>query len=211
MLLVVISIASVLALRWVDPPGSAFIFAYELKQQKQASQSWVPIQKISPWLQIAVIASEDQKFPDHFGFDIESIKKAMDENRRRKRGASTITQQVAKNLFLWNGRSYLRKGLEAWFTLWIEICWSKQRVLEVYLNIAEFGPGVYGAEAASTAFFRRHANQLKPAQASTLAAVLPNPKRLSAAKPSYYVQSRADTIFQSALKLGGIEFLEKLN
>lgn len=200
----------VLAFRWVNPPGSAFIALYEIQQDQSAMQLWVPLEDISPWLQVSVIASEDQKFPRHFGFDIESIQKSLDENSSRPRGASTITQQVAKNLFLWNGRSYIRKGIEAWFTLLIEVLWSKERILEVYLNIAEFGPGVYGAEAAAQTFFGKAASQLAPLEAGTLAAVLPNPKRMSAAKPSAYVQSRAYTIYKMADKLGGTTYLQNL-
>jgi monofunctional biosynthetic peptidoglycan transglycosylase len=155
---------------------------------------WQPLSRISPHLQMAVIAAEDQKFPTHFGFDFESIADALDEKRSRRRGASTISQQVAKNLYLWNGRSYVRKGIEAYLTLWIEILWSKERILEVYLNIAEFGPGVYGAQAASRRYFHKPASQITPHEAALLAAVLPNPKRMSAARPSRYVRDRATEI-----------------
>lgn len=204
------SATAVLTLRWVDPGSSAFIIAWEMKSDRQAKQHWRPLDNISPWLQISVIASEDQKFPHHYGFDIESIQKSLDENRQRPRGASTISQQVAKNLFLWNGRSYLRKAIEAWFTLLIETLWPKERILEVYLNIAEFGPGVYGAEAAARSFFNIPANRITPWQAGLLAAVLPNPKRMSAARPSEYVRSRAYTINHMARQLGGKSYLEHL-
>lgn len=204
------SATAVLILRWVDPGSSAFIIAWEIDNNRQAKQHWRPLNNISPWLQISVIASEDQKFPHHYGFDIESIQKSLDENRKRPRGASTISQQVAKNLFLWNGRSYLRKAIEAWFTLLIETLWPKERILEVYLNIAEFGPGVYGAEAAARSFFNISAQRITPWQAGLLAAVLPNPKRMSAARPSEYVQSRAHTIHQMARQLGGVTYLKDL-
>lgn len=208
--LIVASVTVVLTLRWVDPGSSAFIVAWEMASGRQAKQHWRPLGGISPWLQISVIASEDQKFPHHYGFDIESIQKSLDENRKRPRGASTISQQVAKNLFLWNGRSYVRKAIEAWFTLLIETLWPKERILEVYLNIAEFGPGVYGAEAAARSFFGIPAQRISPWQAGLLAAVLPNPKRMSAARPSEYVQSRAYTIHEMARQLGGVRYLDEL-
>jgi monofunctional biosynthetic peptidoglycan transglycosylase len=200
----------VLTLRWVDPPSSAFIFAYNLGSDKKAVQKWVPIDAVSPWLQISVISSEDQKFPQHSGFDIESIQKALNEKRGRPRGASTITQQVAKNLFLWNGRSYIRKGIEVWFTFLLELFWSKERILEVYLNVAEFGPGIYGAEAAAQSFYRKSAIKLSPWQSGLLAAVLPNPKKMSAKTPSEYVQSRAAQIYAEVEQLGGTAFLHNL-
>lgn len=208
---IVASATVVLTLRWVDPGSSAFIVAWEKESGRQAKQHWRPLDAISPWLQISVIASEDQKFPHHYGFDIESIQKSLDENRKRPRGASTISQQVAKNLFLWNGRSYVRKAIEAWFTLLIETLWPKERILEVYLNIAEFGPGVYGAEAAARSFFGVPAQRISPWQAGLLAAVLPNPKRMSAARPSEYVRSRAYTINDMARQLGGRSYLEQLS
>lgn len=200
----------VLTLRWVDPPSSAFIFAYNLGNDKKAVQKWVPIEAISPWLKISVIASEDQKFPQHSGFDIESIQKALNEKRARPRGASTITQQVAKNLFLWNGRSYLRKGIEVWFTMLLELLWSKERILEVYVNVAEFGPGIYGAEAAAQSFYGKPASKLTPWESGLLAAVLPNPKRMSAKTPSEYVRSRASQIYAEVEQLGGTAFLHNL-
>src|SRR5690606_5359153 len=129
------------------------------------------------------IAAEDQKFPVHHGFDFDSIADALNERRTRRRGASTISQQVAKNLYLWNGHSYVRKGIEAYLTLWIETLWTKERILAVYLNIAEFGPGVYGAPAASRRYFHKSASRLTLYESALLAAVLPNPKRMSAGRP----------------------------
>lgn len=205
-----ISILLVLALRWINPPSSMVIAAWQWSNGREALHQWRSLDRISPQLQIAVIASEDQKFPEHFGFDLESIQKALDENRRRTRGASTITQQTAKNLFLWHGRSYARKALEAWFTLLMEICWPKQRILEIYLNIAEFGEGVYGAQAAAETFFNTSARNIGPYQAALLAAVLPNPKRMSARNPSDYVRSRAVTIRNMADKLGGTAYISRL-
>ena len=138
--------------------------------------TWANLDRISPNLPLAVIASEDQKFPEHWGFDVEAIEKAyaLNKHSHKVRGASTISQQVAKNLFLWSGRSYFRKGLEAYFTLLIEACWPKRRILEVYLNVAEFGMGTYGAEAAAQRFFHKSAARLTRSDAAVLAAVLPN-------------------------------------
>jgi monofunctional biosynthetic peptidoglycan transglycosylase len=209
--LVTASLLCVLALRWVNPPTTAVIATWQLESGRRASQVWQPLEGISPHLQMAVIAAEDQKFPDHHGFDIDSIRRALSEDRRRLRGASTITQQVAKNLFLWHGRSYLRKGIEAWFAVLMEMLWPKQRILEMYLNIAEFGEGVYGAEAAAQIFYRRSAHQLSDWQAGLLAAVLPNPKQMSAARPSDYVRSRATRINEMARNLGGTHYLERLS
>lgn len=173
---------------------------------------WVPFERISANAAVAVIASEDQTFAEHFGFDLEMIRKAVDHNAkgRRIRGASTITQQVAKNLFLWSGRSYLRKGLEAWFTVWIEVLWPKSRILEVYLNIAEFGRGTYGVEAASRRFFDKPAKRLTRGEAARLAAVLPSPRRLRADRPSPYLQRRTATIEAQMRAIGGTSYLKQL-
>ncbi|WP_201276885.1 monofunctional biosynthetic peptidoglycan transglycosylase [Microbulbifer sp. ALW1] len=207
---VTLSVLLVLALRWIDPPSSMVMQHWQQDSGQIARHSWQPINKISPNLQMAVIAAEDQKFPHHYGFDLDSLQKALTENRKRTRGASTITQQTAKNLFLWNGRSYLRKGLEAWFTLLMETLWSKERILEVYLNIAEFGEGVYGAEAAARHHFGSSAQHLSRWQSGLLAAVLPSPKRMSAGRPSAYVQSRASTINRQIRQLGGTGYLKSL-
>jgi monofunctional biosynthetic peptidoglycan transglycosylase len=174
---------------------------------------WVNLDQISPNLPLAVVASEDQKFPEHWGFDVEAIEKAyqLNQHSHKVRGASTISQQVAKNLFLWSGRSYFRKGLEAYFTLLIEACWPKRRILEVYLNSAEFGHGIYGAEAAAQQFFHRPAAKLTRSDAATLAAVLPSPQRLHAAAPSAYVQQRRDWILGQMQALGGPEMLEDID
>ncbi|MFC6634001.1 monofunctional biosynthetic peptidoglycan transglycosylase [Microbulbifer taiwanensis] len=200
----------VLALRWIDPPSSAVIQSWQQHSGREAQQQWRPLEKISPNLQMAVIAAEDQKFRHHHGFDFASLQKALSETRRRTRGASTITQQTAKNLYLWNDRSYLRKGLEAWFTLLIELFWSKERILEVYLNIAEFGEGIYGAEAAARNFFGTSAQHISRRQAGLMAAVLPSPRRMSAKIPSRYVRSRASTIDRQVRQLGGTVYLKGL-
>lgn len=196
-------IALVLPWRWIDPPTSSFILQARLFEDRSIHHQWQSLSRISPHLQMAVMAAEDQKFPVHFGFDFDSIADALNEKRGRRRGASTISQQVAKNLYLWNGRSYLRKGIEAYLTLWVEILWTKERILEVYLNIAEFGPGVYGAQAASRRFFDKPANRLTPYESALLAAVLPNPKRMSADRPSRYVRNRAREILAVIPDLAG--------
>lgn len=177
-----------------------------------AHSDWVGMDAISPWMGLAVIAAEDQKFPDHWGFDVSAIEKALAHNERnenRIRGASTLSQQTAKNLFLWDGRSWLRKGLEAGLTLGIETVWSKKRILTVYLNIAEFGDGVFGVEAASQRYFHKPASQLTMAEAALLAAVLPNPLRFKANAPSGYVRSRQVWILRQMRQLGGDEFMRE--
>ncbi len=215
--LVVASLAAVLCLRWLPPPTSAFMIERQLgnffsgRRAPALHYRWLPWEALPKSMALAVIAAEDQKFPHHLGFDIDSILKAAETNTtERVRGASTISQQVAKNLFLWPGRSYLRKGLEAYFTLLIEWCWPKQRILEVYLNIAEFGDGIYGVAAASELLFNKHPAQLSIYDASLLAAVLPNPKRLRPLPPSRYVNDRAIWIRRQVAQLGGLGYLETL-
>jgi monofunctional biosynthetic peptidoglycan transglycosylase len=177
-----------------------------------ARYEWVDYERISPSIALAAVAAEDQKFPTHAGFDLDSIKQAIEENRRRRspRGASTISQQVAKNLYLWPGKSMLRKSLEAYFTVLVETLWPKRRILEVYLNIAEFGPGIFGVEAASLAYFAKPAAEVTAAEAALLAAVLPNPKQLRAGQPSEYVLGRARQIQEQMRLLGGREYLATL-
>ena len=177
-----------------------------------AHSDWVSMDEISPWMGLAVIAAEDQKFPDHWGFDVFAIEKALAHNERnenRIRGASTLSQQTAKNLFLWDGRSWVRKGLEAGLTLGIETVWSKKRILTVYLNIAEFGDGVFGVEAASQRYFHKPASRLSPSEAALLAAVLPNPLRFKASAPSGYVRSRQAWIMRQMRQLGGESFMRE--
>ncbi len=183
----------VLALRWIPPPTSAFMLQSDVQP---VHYTWVPAQKIPESVRKAVVASEDQKFFTHNGFDFDAIEKAMEHNQRNRkvRGASTITQQVAKNLFLWPGRSYLRKGLEVSFTILIEALWPKDRILETYLNIAEFGPGLYGVQSAAQKFYGKNAEQLTAAEGATLVAVLPSPRVWRVANPGPYVQARTDWI-----------------
>ena len=208
----------VLLLRWVAPPTSSFMLQDKVSRLLQAEGDatlryrWVHYEGISPHVKIAVVAAEDQNFPRHPGFDLKAIRNALEQSEqgRRLRGASTISQQVAKNLFLWPGRSYLRKGLEAYFTLLIELLWSKQRILEVYLNIAQMGDGVYGVEAASRAYFSRSAGQLNREQALRLAAILPNPEKYSATRPTNYLTRRIQWISRQISQLGGAGYLADL-
>ena len=183
----------VLALRWAPPPITAFMLQSPVQPVRY---HWVPAEQLPESLRLAVVASEDQKFWTHWGFDFEAIAKAMEhnENSKRVRGASTISQQVAKNLFLWPGRDWVRKGVEVSFTLLMEGLWPKERILTVYLNVAEFGPGIYGADAAARKFFNKSAAALTPPEAATLAAVLPNPRHWHAERPGPYVASRRDWI-----------------
>jgi monofunctional biosynthetic peptidoglycan transglycosylase len=213
----------VVAMRWMDPWYSAFMLGAALdagragKKNYQTDYRWVDLEQISPHAAVAVIAAEDQVFPFHTGFDFKSIREAIRHNeqqaskrRPRIRGASTISQQVSKNLFLWSGRGYVRKGLEAYFTLLIELSWPKERILEVYLNIAQFGDGVYGVEAAARRFWRKPAARLDSFEAATLAAVLPNPITFKANAPSNYVVKRRDWILAQMRGLGGARYLNEL-
>lgn len=213
-----LTVGPVLCLRWVPPPASAFMLEKRVTRLIRGQSPptihyrWVGWESISPAMRLAVVAAEDQKFPHHWGFDFESIEDAVQQKgaRGRLRGASTITQQVARNLFLWPGRSYLRKGIEAYFTLLLELLWPKRRILEVYLNVAEFGDGIYGVDAASHTFFGKRPSQLETAAAALLAAVLPNPIRLHAQNPSAYVRERAGWIEEQMAQLGGPFYLKGL-
>jgi monofunctional glycosyltransferase len=213
----------VVLMRWVDPWYSAFMLDAALeadragKDRYRTDFRWVDLERISAHAAVAVIAAEDQYFPFHTGFDFKSIRDAIRHNekqatkrRPRIRGASTITQQVAKNLFLWSGRGYVRKGLEAYFTLLIELAWPKERILEVYLNVAQFGDGIYGVEAGSRRFFRKAAAHLNRHEAATLAAVLPNPITFKVQAPSTYVARRRDWILSQMSGLGGPAYLREL-
>ena len=233
LLFVAFSVLQVLALRFVDPPFSAFMAARwvdaALAGQPgfRIAHDWRDLRAISPNLPLALVAAEDQNFATHHGFDLDAIEKARVHNRKmveraekrgrpvtRLRGASTISQQVAKNLFLWQGSHrvtrWARKGLEAWYTVLIEALWPKSRILEVYANIAEFGDGVYGGQAAARRYWGKDAARLTPAESARLAAVLPSPRRYSAAKPGPYVQRRAKRIQRQVVQIGGTAYLEAL-
>jgi monofunctional glycosyltransferase len=209
----------VLLLRFLPPPTSAFMLERSIgaslhgESDFQLRYHWVPWSRIAPVAPLAMVASEDQKFPFHHGFDFDSIHAAIDDadQGQRLRGASTISQQTAKNLFLWNGRNFVRKGIEAYFTVLIEATWPKRRILEVYANIAEFGNGIYGVEAAAQVFWGESASQLSAHQAALLAAALPDPRRLHANRPSAYVQRRAAWIERQMAQLGGVGYVENPN
>ncbi|MES2732986.1 MAG: monofunctional biosynthetic peptidoglycan transglycosylase [Bacteroidota bacterium] len=215
--LVCLSVFFVVVFKFVPPLFTPLMASRSLEAIFSGKDShiyyeWTPYEDISPEAALAVVASEDQAFPTHWGFDLGEIKKAVKQNkvRKRKRGASTITQQVAKNMFLWNGRSYFRKGLEAYFTILLEVIWGKERILEVYLNIAETGDRTFGVQAASKRFFGVPAHKISRRQAATLAAVLPNPRRFSARNPSGYIQGRTNFIVRQIRQLGGTAYLKDL-
>ncbi len=216
--LVLLSVLQVAALRFVDPPVSMVMVEHRLRAWVEGDgdfrlrYQWRDLGQISTSLPLAAIAAEDQRFAEHRGFDLEAIEKAREQHARggRLRGASTISQQTAKNVFLWSGRSWVRKGLEAWYTVLMELMWPKQRILEMYVNVAEFGPGIYGAQAAAQAFFGKDADALTAAEAARLAAVLPSPRRYSASNPGPYVQRRTGQIQRQMRQIGGESYLEKL-
>lgn len=205
-----LTIGAVLLLRWIPPPTTAFMIR-ERMHGTAIDYRWVPMTRISPHAALAVVASEDQNFFNHWGIDLKAVGDAIEDNRSRKtpRGASTISQQVVKNLFLWPGHSYVRKAVEVYFTVMMELLWPKQRILEVYLNIAEMGSGVFGVEAAGRHFFHKAAADLNRRESATLAAVLPSPKRMSARHPSDYVRRRTWQITRQMAALGGIRFLDR--
>ena len=198
----------ILVLRFVPPPTSAFMLVRHVEgifaEGPAVRYAWTPMESIPRHMALAVVAAEDQNFPTHFGFDVDAIARAVEHNDKggKIRGASTITQQVAKNLFLWSGRSYVRKGLEAGLTVLLELLWSKERILEVYLNIAEFGDGTYGVGAASKRFFGKTPARLTRGEAALLAAVLPSPRRLFAHRPSPYLHERARWVQTQMRQLG---------
>lgn len=206
----IVSAIVVVSLRWIDPPTSSFMVQHRLvawtdgSERPYVHEEWVDWDEIAPAVPLAVVASEDQRFPTHRGFDLVEIQRAWSsfQSGGRLRGASTISQQVAKNLFLWSHKSFVRKGFEAWFTLLIELTWSKRRILEIYLNIAQFSPDTYGVGAASWRYFDRPAGALREREAALLAAVLPNPERFRLAAPSRYVLKRVRWIRQQMRQLG---------
>jgi len=211
-----ISVLSVIVLRFMAPPFSALmverrIGSWFAEGKYSPTYKWVSLDKIAPVMSAAVIASEDQKFSDHYGFDIDAIQRAMGHNERssRTKGASTLTQQTAKNMFLWSSRSWVRKGVEAYFTVLLETFWGKRRILETYLNIVEFGDGIYGVEAAAQYYFRKPASRLNSEEAAILAAVLPNPRRYKVKSPSRYVRDRQQWILQQMYQLDVSSLVKK--
>ncbi len=208
-----LSILSVIVFKWVPVPFTPLMITRAIEQKMDGkemtcSHDWVPLEQISPNLQKAVIASEDGNFLKHSGFDFKAMQKAFKNNNkgRRLKGGSTISQQTAKNVFLWQGRSYLRKGLEAYFTFLIEIIWGKERIMEVYLNSIEMGDGVYGAEAAAQHWYHTSAENLSPIQAAGIAAILPNPRKFKASNSSAYTQKRKNKIVRVMKHVGKIKY-----
>lgn len=197
-------VTPLLVSRWVDTFGT--------DESSHVYKRWRSYDAISKEAALAVVASEDQNFPTHWGFDFDEIQDAIKENQthKRVRGASTISQQVAKNVFLWNGRSYIRKGLEVYFTVLIELIWGKKRILEVYLNVAETGPMTFGVEAASQRYYGHPAATLSRSEAARIAAVLPNPRLFSIRNPSNYIQRRTSQISRQMRYLGGQKYIRNL-
>jgi monofunctional biosynthetic peptidoglycan transglycosylase len=216
--LVFISIFWVLLLRWVSPPATLHMVQRRALAGKEGKANpfiryaFVPISEVSAQVPLAMVAAEDQLFLQHSGFDFQAMREALVTNIKtdKKVGGSTISQQVAKNVFLWHGRSYLRKAIEAYFTFLIEVLWGKKRIMEVYLNIAEMGDRVFGVEAASRTYFRKPAARLNAIQAAQLAAVLPNPIRYKVSSPSGYVLRNRARIMRNMLRLGGKKFVAPL-
>ena len=209
--LLLLSILPIVLLRWVDPITSSFMLQHQWKgsADQALNYQWRDWGELSPQLKIAVVAAEDQSFPVHYGFDFKSIKDALKQRQqgRSSRGASTISQQVVKNMFLWSGQSWIRKVLEAWLTLVLETVCSKQRILEIYLNIAQWGGNQFGAQAASQRYFSKNALQLNRYESAMLAAVLPNPVRFKVDKPSQYTLDRQRWILRQIRGLGGPGYL----
>lgn len=189
---------------------SCKISASRMDEDTEIHKDWEPYENISKEVALAVVASEDQNFPNHWGFDFDEIYNALTSKREQVRGASTISQQVAKNVFLWHGRSYLRKALEAYFTVLIETIWGKKRILEVYLNVAEMGRMTFGVEAACQRYYKKSAQSLSRAEAARIAAVLPNPRKFSIRNPSAYVMKRTNQISRQMRALGGQSYIKDL-
>lgn len=209
----VLSILLVVLYRWVPVPATPLMVIRSIEQKQDDKDivwkhDWTPIEEISKNLQLAVICSEDQNFLKHNGFDMKAIEKAMEHNKKGKkvRGASTISQQTAKNVFLWPKRSWFRKGMEAYFTFLIELFWSKERIMEVYLNSIEMGNGIYGAEAASQFWFKKSASKLLPSEAAAIAAILPKPLSYKAKPPTSYIQSRIAWILKQMSYHGKLKY-----
>lgn len=208
---VLLSALWILAYRFINPPVTPLMILRHFGEEEDLRKRWRDGEEIAPEFLLAVVAAEDQMFFQHSGFDWKQIGTAIDERLKggRLRGGSTISQQVAKNVFLWPGRSWIRKGLEAWFTVGIELCWSKERILEVYVNVAEMGRGIYGVEAAAQHYFQKPAAELTRSECALLATVLPDPRDRSPLKPTGTMRERQDWILKQMRNLGGVEFLEQ--
>ena len=208
----IISALPMLALRFIDPPTSSFIELNKRNNNPNIKQQWVDMENISLYFPLAVVASEDQQFPHHFGFDFKQIKLVLqDSENGLSRGASTLTQQTVKNIFLWPKRSLLRKGIEAWLAIWMELIIPKKRILEIYVNYAQFGKSVFGIEAASQTYFGVNAIDLTPEQSALIAATLPTPSKSNPAEPSEYLTSRAEFILDQMPRIGGRQLIRDLD
>ena len=206
-----ISALPMIALRYYDPPTSSFIELNKLNNNTNIKHQWVDFDEVSLYFPNAVIAAEDQQFPNHYGFDIKQIRLVLEDRKNGiSRGASTISQQTVKNLFLWPDRSYIRKGMEAWLVVWMELIVPKKRILELYMNYAQFGKSVFGIGAASQYYFNIDAINLSPEQSALIAASLPTPSRSNPAKPSKNLQERADYIADQMPRIGGRRMVSEL-
>lgn len=210
-LICLVSALPMIALRFFDPPTSSFIELNKLNNNPNIQQQWVDIDDVSLYFPLAVVASEDQQFPNHFGFDFKQIRLVLEQSENGlSRGASTLSQQTVKNLFLWPERSLFRKGIEAWLVVWMELIVPKKRILEIYVNYAQFGKSIFGVEAASQAYFGIPASQLNPEQSALITASLPTPSKSNPAEPSEYLQSRADFILDQMPRIGGRQLIRDL-
>ena len=206
-----ISSLPMLALRYFDPPTSSFIELNKRNHNTNIQHQWVDLDQVSLYFSNAVIASEDQQFPHHFGFDLKQIALVLSDSEQGfARGASTISQQTVKNLFLWHNRSYLRKGIEAWLTLWMELLVPKKRILELYINFAQFGKSIFGVGAASRVYFDIDPSALTPRQSALIAAALPTPSRSNPSQPSAYLNQRVAYIMDQMPRVGGRRMVKEL-
>ena len=211
MMICLISSLPMLALRYLDPPTSSFIELNKRNRNTNIKHQWLPMEEVSLYFPNAVIASEDQQFPNHFGFDMKQIVLVLSQREKGiSRGASTITQQTIKNLFLWPDRSFIRKGIEAWLALWMELIVPKKRILELYINFAQLGKSIFGIGAASQHYFNIPASELNPKQSALIAAVLPTPSRSNPANPSVYLNERARYILDQMPRVGGRRIVKEL-
>lgn len=208
-----VSVLLVLAYRFINPPITLLMIGRNIERKAnglpfKTEKEWVPFEEISDNMKRAAVSAEDQLFLKHMGFDLKAIEKAYADNHKGKsvKGGSTISQQTAKNVFLWQGRSWLRKGFEVYFTLLIEVLWSKERILEVYLNVIEMGDGIYGAEAASQAYYGKSCRKMTRGQAALIAACFPNPRRWTPAQPTKYIKKRQYLIMRNMRRLGPLDF-----
>ena len=210
LIFVLLSALWIVTYRFINPPVTPLMILRHFQDEEDLRKRWRDAEEIAPEFHLAVVAAEDQMFFQHNGFDWKQIGRAIDERLKggRLRGGSTISQQVAKNVFLWPGRSWIRKGLEAWFTLGIELCWSKERILEVYVNVAEMGRGIYGVEAAAQHYFQKPASDLTRSECALLATVLPDPRDRSPLNPTGSMRERQDWILGQMRNLGGVDFLK---